>query len=431
LGATGANDMFDSSRVTLKLGFSLLIIIVALAGKVLSENVERGRWEDVLKIVSADVQKNFYDPQMRGLDWAALTEATRQRIRSSNNTGQMILAISTLLSRLQDSHTYFVPPRLTAQADFGFKARAYGSEVRVYEITKKGPAERSGLQIGDAILSLNGVPLDRSNIRETLWLVSRVVPATALDLEVATAGPHAVHIPAHLVTSQEHEYIESVWRVADWQRARDVRVNFSHRDYGTGISYVGIPSFTASPELTYSEVSGAQRANVLILDLRGNSGGWEETLTSFLGFFTDKPTVLGKVVSRSQSQDWVIKPRTSGFHGAIIVLVDSDSASAAELAARFLQMFHGATILGDLTSGMVNRGRVIEEKIGAGFVMPFATVVTSAKLVMPSGEELEGRGVIPDIKCVPTREDLVHGADPCLDQALAFAKKSQSQSDAR
>src|SRR5260370_27235116 len=153
-------------------------------------------------------------------------------------------------------------------------------------------------------------------------MVGGVGRATTLDLEVATARRQAVHIPAHLVTAQGHEYIDSVWRVADWQRARDVRVNFSHRDYGTGISYVSIPSFTASPELTYSEVSGAQRANVLILDLRGNSGGWEETLPSFFGFFSDNPTVLGKVGSRFPSQDSVIKPRTSGFHRLLFLLVD-------------------------------------------------------------------------------------------------------------
>lgn len=49
--------------------------------------------EDILGIVSADVRKNFYDPNMKGLDWTALTEETRQRIDSSNNVGQMIMAI--------------------------------------------------------------------------------------------------------------------------------------------------------------------------------------------------------------------------------------------------------------------------------------------------------------------------------------------------
>ena len=73
---------------------------------------------------------------------------------------------------------------------------------------------------------------------------------------------------------------------------------------------------------------------------------------------------------------------------------------------------------------MVNQGLIVEEKIGARFVMPFAVVITSAKLVMPNGEELERRGVIPDVRCVPTPEDLVRGVDPCLDRALALSKQS-------
>jgi carboxyl-terminal processing protease len=133
---------------------------------------------------------------------------------------------------------------------------------------------------------------------------------------------------------------------------------------------------------------------------------------------------LGKRISRSQSQDLTIKPGHSGFTGSVIILVDSDTASAAELAARNLQISKKAVVIGDLTSGRVNQGRLIPGKIGARFVLPFAVSVTTAKLVMPDGEELEGRGVIPDIRCVPTQEDLARELSPCLDQALALAKKT-------
>jgi C-terminal processing protease CtpA/Prc len=51
-------------------------------------------------------------------------------------------------------------------------------------------------------------------------------------------------------------------------------------------------------------------------------------------------------------------------------------------------------------------------------------MVTHAKLVMSDGGELEGHGVIPDSLCIPTPEDLRQKNDPCLDQAIALAKKS-------
>ncbi|MGH9508760.1 MAG: S41 family peptidase [Terriglobales bacterium] len=417
--------MIARARVapSLSLGVLILTMLAIPDQRARGQAVERGQWENILKLVSADVEKNFYDPRLKGLDWAALTEETRKRINTLDDTGQMILAVSALLSQLQDSHTYFVPPRLTAQADFGFKARAYGNDVRVYEIKKKGPAEKAGLRVGHAILVLNGVPLDRHNLREVLRLVTRVVPARTLELQVAFPGepPGTVRIPARLITTQEYQYLGSVWRVVDEQRARDVHVNFSHKEHGNGVLYVSIPTFTASPDVTYSVISRARPAKALILDLRGNAGGWMETTLTFLGFFSDKPELLARRVSRTGSQDLTIKPRNPGFQGSIIVLVDSDTASAAELVSRYLQFSHKAVVLGDVTRGMVSEGQIIEGKIGARFVTYFATVVTSATLVMPDGEELEGRGVIPNVHCIPSAEDLVRGADPCLDKATALA----------
>jgi C-terminal processing protease CtpA/Prc len=415
-----AHHFFGSSR-------GLALIVFFLAARILpAQNVQRGEMEDVLKIVSADVQKTFYDPNMKGLDWPALTEETRQQIRNSNNMGQMILAIFVLLPKLGDSHTYFVPPRLTEQADFGFKARPYGNEIRVYEVAEKGPAAKAQLGVGDKILSLNGIPVDRDNIGQVLPLLEKVVPANALELETITSDGQSrkVHIPAHMILAQEHQYLDSVWRVADQQHARDVRVPFSNKDYGDGVTYVGIPSFQGSPEGTYSAIKKAEHSRALVLDLRGNGGGWRDTLLAFLGFFSQRPQVLAKRMLRTQSEDLTIKPQYSGFDASVVVLVDSASASAAELAARHLQLNYKALVLGDRTSGKVNDGYVIREKIGARFVMPFAVVVSDAKLVMPDGGELEGHGVIPDVPCVPTPENLRQRIDPCLDQAIALAKKA-------
>ncbi len=413
--------------------FLAVIILAALAHESPAQNADHGQWEDVLRLVSADVQKNFYDPGMKGLDWAGLTDQTRQRIDHAKSNGEMILAISVLLTKLEDSHTYFVPPPLTARSDFGFKARGYGEDIRVYEITKKGPADKAGLQVGDKIRTLNGVPLDRTNVREVFRLVTAVVPASSLDVAVASSGPQSrlVHIQARVITTQEHQYIDSVFRVADWQRAMDAHPNFLHKEFENGTFYVRIPSFTASPDATFSEINKAQHARALILDLRRNPGGSVETLLSFLSFFTEQPEVLARRVSRSPTQDVTIKPGKSGFRGPITILVDSDTGSAAELAARHLQLSHKAVVLGDVTSGAVNEGHIIQEKIGAQFVMPFAVVVTHAKLVLPNGEELEGRGVVPDVKCLPTPEDLIRGVDACLDQAVALAAKSLPQPESR
>jgi len=413
--------------------FVIFGIVLHLSAMAWAQSVQRGEWEDILKVVSSDVQKTFYDPELKGLNWAELTEQTRQRIHNAKSTAEMVLAVSSLPARLDDSHTYFVPPPLTARSDFGFKARAYDAEVRVTELTQKGPAEKAGLHVGDRILSLNGVPLNRGDVNEVLRVVTVVAPAGALDLSVASPGvqPRAVHIPAKIITRQEHQYLDDVFRVADRQRAMDVHVDFSHKEYADGVWYARFPSFMTSSTVSFSEINKTRRARALVLDLRGNHGGLLEAMMAFLGFFADTPEVLAKRILRSSSQNMEIKPAHSGFHGPIIVLVDSETASAGELAASHLQLNHKAIVLGDLTSGKVNEGRVIREKIGAQFVTPFAVVVTDAKLVLPSGEELEGRGIVPDVKCVPTSDDLVRNLDPCLDQALSLARKTLSPTESK
>src|SRR5947209_1387283 len=50
---------------------------------------EQHRAEQILDMVSRDVQNNFYDPTLKGLDWPALTEQARQRIRNADELGQM------------------------------------------------------------------------------------------------------------------------------------------------------------------------------------------------------------------------------------------------------------------------------------------------------------------------------------------------------
>ena len=109
------------------------------------------------------------------------------------------------------------------------------------------------------------------------------------------------------------------------------------------------------------------------------------------------------------------------------MLADSHSASAAEVVARILQMTKRATIIGDVTAGKVNRGHVYGGIGGAVYVIPFGVSITVSRGVMPDGLELEGRGVTPDLKCLPTEEDLRSAKDPCLDRALELARDAASK----
>lgn len=114
------------------------------------ENIksEQHRMEQILNLVARDVRENFYDANLKGLDWNALTDQARDRIRNATEAGQMSGAISALVYSLHDSHTAFIPPKRKFRAEYGFAAKPVGNNILVYKIKKDGPAAKAGLQLG-------------------------------------------------------------------------------------------------------------------------------------------------------------------------------------------------------------------------------------------------------------------------------------------
>lgn len=148
---------------------SPLVLLVALLALISAAAVDdndpklvRWRMQRILKEVSETVQKNFYDPKLKGVNWKEGVEIAQKRIDQADHTGEMVPAITGLLARLNDSHTVFIPPGRTEHALFGFAAKPFGDDVFVYEVMPEGPAQSAGLQVGDRILAVNEFRATRS-----------------------------------------------------------------------------------------------------------------------------------------------------------------------------------------------------------------------------------------------------------------------------
>ena len=105
------------------------------------------------------------------------------------------------------------------------------------------------------------------------------------------------------------------------------------------------------------------------------------------------------------------------FKGQLVVLVDSRSASAAELFARVVQLEHRGTVLGDRSAGAVMEARVFPHQSGLDVVAFWAVSITDADLVMTDGKSLEKSGIIADETILPTGADLAAKRDPVLARA--------------
>jgi C-terminal processing protease CtpA/Prc len=133
-------------------------------------------------------------------------------------------------------------------------------------------------------------------------------------------------------------------------------------------------------------------------------------------------TIAKRVGRKPNMKPQLAKARpSSAYKGKRIVLVDSRSASAAELFARVVQLEHRGTVLGDLSSGSVMESRYYDWKQGSDTQVFYGASITDADLIMADGKSLEHNGVTPDEVILPTPEDLAKGRDPVLVRAAALA----------
>jgi carboxyl-terminal processing protease len=383
----------------------------------------RWRMQRILKDVAYTVETSFYDPKLNGVDWKASVEAARQRIDQADRTGEMVAAITGLLARLNDSHTVFIPPGRTEHAVFGFDAKSFGDEVMVYDVMPKGPADEAGLQIGDQILAVSQFAATRADIDIMLRYFRFLDPVRALPLTISRGNStQLITVKAEL----KSEFSKDFSHLYD-SYTREKKRDFEPRakDYEGGIVYLKFPSFAIRPSDAGSFVAKARDAHALILDLRENHGGDVETLKEVAGHLFNQGGKLADFIGRNTTVSVQVKPHKP-ISSPLFVLVDSHSASASEMLARYIQIMQRGKIVGDRTSGRVNAARIVPGTVGSIYSVYYALEIAIARVVMADGQGLEGRGVLPDDVCVPTNDQLRSGKDICLDRALELARGTGS-----
>jgi len=196
----------------------------------------------------------------------------------------------------------------------------------------------------------------------------------------------------------------------------------SHRymDLGDDFFIWKMPQFDLDKDRVDGLADKFRKRKGLILDLRGNGGGALETLLRLLGNLFDHDVKVGDFKGRKDQKPAVAKTRGSNaFAGKLIVLIDSDSGSAAELFARVVQLEKRGTIIGDVSSGAVMVARHFSHETGIDVVVPYGVSITEADMIMADGKSLEHAGVTPDEIKLPTAADLAAQRDPVL--AYAFS----------
>lgn len=387
----------------------------------------------ILDQVESDLKSTYYDRTFHGVDLTARFREARAKIAAAPSQDAAFLEVASAVDSLHDSHTRFLPPNRLNHAEYGFQMQAIGDEDCYVTHVKQGSdAEAKGLKPGDRIVRLNTLHLTRRNIT-TVETAYRIYPQAGFNLTVqspegterqvvamAKILPGRPLITSDVFTAERLLHHPQGWR--DWEKFYRLESRF--KEFPGHALVWKMPSFGVPPEELDNESRKARSYPALILDLRGNSGGRDDSLRDFLSRFFDHGFTAGERKTRSASNPLKIKGSGSGAVDArLIVLVDSQSASAAEIFARAVQLQKRGIVLGDRTPGMVMGSETQMHSIAANAQVNifYALNITVMDLVMSDGNRLEGTGVMPDERILPTPADLAAGRDPVLTRALALA----------
>ncbi|MDE3187952.1 MAG: hypothetical protein KGM96_10580 [Acidobacteriota bacterium] len=375
---------------------------------------------EMLRDAHDDVKKHYYDPKLQGLDWDAQYKRFSAMIPKAQDIGTGFEIVAAFLDELKDSHTYFVPPMRSTRYDYGFRFELIGNECFVTHVRPATDAE-SRLRVGDQIMRVDGYNLNRDDFHKLGYFLNVLSPQVAeqLDLRSPTGEVRRVVVRSSvrplkkiMDLTGESDGFDLVRRSEDEDHATRSRLVESG-----DLAIWKLRQFDLDDGEVDKFMGQARKHKTLILDLRGNPGGAEDTLKYMVGAFFDHDIKISDRVTRKKSEPLIARQHGTPFNGKLIVLVDAGSASAAEIFARVMQLEHRGTVIGDRTAGAVMEAEHYRESRGVDVKFFYAFSVTEADLIMTDGKSLEKTGVTPDEQVLPTGADLAAGRDPMLVRA--------------
>lgn len=388
------------------------------------DEYQRGLAFRMLQKVRKVIQDNYWDPKFGGKNLDQLEYQAQSAIERATDRAQAFGAVAQFVAGLEDSHTRFFPPGLTVEVDYGWDWQMVGDDCYVVAVDKGSDAERRGLRPGDKVIAIDGLRPMRANIRVIHYVYHFLRPRQGMALNIERPDG----TPAEIVFEAKLKRLPPEFRVTDLEQMRaysaahagsGVRHDWKVRD---SVAIWRFSGFGLRDDRLDRYMREARGYPWLILDLRGNGGGYIEALTRFLGHFTDTTFVAYTETYRDSTVAHTVEPRGGGkYAGQVLVLVDSRSASSSEITARTLQRM-GHMVIGDRTMGAVVTaisGSLAEE--ASGHTVVYGLQLTVTDVTMPDSTRLEGVGVIPNVPAIPTGADLVAGRDPAMQFALEMA----------
>jgi carboxyl-terminal processing protease len=389
---------------------------------------ERDSGREMLRMIKSDIQKNYYDPTFHGVDLEARFKEADEKIKKATSNGHIFGIIAQTLLDFNDSHLFFIPPQRAASVEYGWQWQMIGDKCHVMSVKPGSDAEAKGLKPGDIITSMDGFEPTRENLWKMRYFYYTLRPKPGIRVVAQSPGgqPRQLDLLAKIRSGKKLVDFQQ-GNAQDWvfyqleseSEARLHRHRFHEQD---GVVIWKMPGFDLYDQDKVDEkMAQARKGKALILDLRGNGGGYVSMLKRMLGYFFDRDVKIADVKYRKEVKQEFARTRGGDvFKGKLIVLIDGESGSASEVFARVIQLEKRGLVIGDRSAGAVMQSLTYSHSVGLEIVTPYGVSVTNADLLLTDGKSLEIAGVTPDELMLPTGADLAAQRDPVLAHAASL-----------
>lgn len=307
-----------------------------------------------------------------------------------------------MVDSLGDQYTVYMNAQESTQFDnsltgnigggIGIEVGIRNEVPTVVRVLKDNPAEKAGLAVGDIITKVNDDATTKKTLDEVVGKI-RGEAGTSVKITVARAGGEKVFSITRETVNNPSAYGEVKGK--------------------TGIMTISrFDDQTGSLARAVAQEFKAKGVKSIVLDLRGNGGGYVTAAQSVAGIWLDNKLVVteknGNVVA-----DELKSTGTPILNGMpTVILVNESSASASEIVAGALRDHKVATLVGATTFGKGSVQKLMNLAGGA------TLKVTIARWYTPAGVNISEKGITPDQPVSRTIEDINANRDPQLEVAL-------------
>jgi carboxyl-terminal processing protease len=319
-------------------------------------------------------------------------------------------AIAGLTDSYGDPYTVFFPPADAKQFNediagafggVGMELGARDGSLTVIAPIKGSPAEAAGVRSGDVVVGVDDKATEKMPVDAAVKLIRGEV-GTTVTVVLRRAG---VSDP---ITAKIVRQTIQIPIINSYNRADKIFV-------------IELYSFSANSADLFR---GALRQffesgdTKLILDLRGNPGGYLDAAVQMASYFLPVGDVVVTEDYKGKQPD--DSSRSLGYNVfvnkklSMAILVDQGSASASEILAGALSQHNVAKLVGTRTFGKGSVQQLMD--LGGGAELK----VTIARWLTPDGTSISDGGLQPDIKADRTAADVAAGKDPQISAAVAW-----------